>query len=245
MHPLFMAVGPAFKQGLRDARPFHIVDIYSLMCHILGLEPAPNNGSLSKTAHILSSPPVEININQLESLYEPSCYTGGMYVGCRREVCSILETRPMFLLLLWLLSFLGTSCLTGILLISSKFLNVPFYFAFIKVFNTFLFKLKTKWVHEAQLCGPSLSLEHNFPSFRWQPGRVCHILNFLTQQEKSTFVIQIYVRFVQHQSFPFYGPLEAMEADVAEKIMFIIQVEGMKCVFMIIQGKMKCMCLIK
>ena len=100
MHPLFLAVGPAFKQGLRDARPFHIVDIYSLMCHILGLEPAPNNGSLSKTAHILSSPPVEIDIIQLESLSQPSCYAGGMYVGCRREVCSILETRPMFLLLL-------------------------------------------------------------------------------------------------------------------------------------------------
>ena len=80
MHPFFVAAGPAFKQGLQDGEPFHIVDIYPLMCHILGLKPAPNNGSLSRTAHILSSPPAENDANQQESLSQPSNYTGGMCV---------------------------------------------------------------------------------------------------------------------------------------------------------------------
>ncbi|XP_070189861.1 bis(5'-adenosyl)-triphosphatase enpp4-like [Littorina saxatilis] len=57
MYPFFIAMGPAFKKGVRNAEPFHIVDIYPLMCHILGLTPAPNNGSLDNTAHILSSRP--------------------------------------------------------------------------------------------------------------------------------------------------------------------------------------------
>lgn len=55
MYPMFMAMGPAFKKGVHNAEPFRIVDIYPLMCHLLGLEPAPNNGSLSHTTHILLS----------------------------------------------------------------------------------------------------------------------------------------------------------------------------------------------
>ncbi|XP_076466521.1 ectonucleotide pyrophosphatase/phosphodiesterase family member 5-like [Babylonia areolata] len=55
MWPFFMAKGPAFRSGVRDAEPFHMVDVYPLMCHILGLTPAPNNGSLGRAAHILSS----------------------------------------------------------------------------------------------------------------------------------------------------------------------------------------------
>ncbi|XP_076445124.1 bis(5'-adenosyl)-triphosphatase enpp4-like [Babylonia areolata] len=57
MYPMFMAMGPAFRKGVKNADPFRIVDIYPLMCHLLGLDPAPNNGSLNNTAHILRSPP--------------------------------------------------------------------------------------------------------------------------------------------------------------------------------------------
>ncbi|XP_076076402.1 ectonucleotide pyrophosphatase/phosphodiesterase family member 5-like [Mytilus galloprovincialis] len=57
MRPFFIAFGPAFKKGLKNADPFNSVDIYSLMCHILGIEPAPNNGTLKNVLHILSHPP--------------------------------------------------------------------------------------------------------------------------------------------------------------------------------------------
>lgn len=47
MHPFFVASGPAFKTGGFISEPFDNVDIYPFMCLILGLTPAPNNGSLT------------------------------------------------------------------------------------------------------------------------------------------------------------------------------------------------------
>lgn len=43
MGGIFIARGPAFKAGHR-VPPFEIVHLYNLMCSILGLEPAPNDG---------------------------------------------------------------------------------------------------------------------------------------------------------------------------------------------------------
>ena len=52
MHPFFLAQGPTFKEGF-VSEPFENVNIYSLMCHLLGIEPAPNNGSLQAVQHLL------------------------------------------------------------------------------------------------------------------------------------------------------------------------------------------------
>lgn len=52
MHPFFIAHGPSFKQNY-ISDPFSSVNIYSLMCHLLGFPPAPNNGSLENISHIL------------------------------------------------------------------------------------------------------------------------------------------------------------------------------------------------
>lgn len=51
MHALFRAVGPAFKH---ISLP-HIsnVDVYPLLCHLLGIEPAPNDGSLNIVKRML------------------------------------------------------------------------------------------------------------------------------------------------------------------------------------------------
>ncbi|EDO43842.1 predicted protein, partial [Nematostella vectensis] len=46
MHPFLIAFGPAFKQHYKSG-PIDMLDIYSLMCHIIGIHPRPNNGSLS------------------------------------------------------------------------------------------------------------------------------------------------------------------------------------------------------
>lgn len=52
MHPFFIAHGPAFKSGYLS-EPIKNVDIYPLMCHILGIKPAPNNGSLAEVQQLL------------------------------------------------------------------------------------------------------------------------------------------------------------------------------------------------
>ncbi|XP_035686325.1 bis(5'-adenosyl)-triphosphatase ENPP4-like [Branchiostoma floridae] len=55
MNPIFVAHGPAFRSNLLS-EPFNNVDIYPLMCHILGLDPHPNNGSYQKVAHLVKKP---------------------------------------------------------------------------------------------------------------------------------------------------------------------------------------------
>ena len=52
MHAIFRAVGPAFKQGY-IARQFENVDIYNLLCHLMGIEPAPNDGKFERIKIIL------------------------------------------------------------------------------------------------------------------------------------------------------------------------------------------------
>lgn len=48
----FIAAGPAFRPGY-TAPPFQNIHVYDLLCHILGITPAPNDGSLDSTRAML------------------------------------------------------------------------------------------------------------------------------------------------------------------------------------------------
>ena len=52
MHPFFIAMGPGFREGA-EVPTFKSVDVYPLMCHLLDLHPAPNNGSLDSLRPLL------------------------------------------------------------------------------------------------------------------------------------------------------------------------------------------------
>ncbi|XP_078602867.1 ectonucleotide pyrophosphatase/phosphodiesterase family member 7-like [Branchiostoma floridae x Branchiostoma japonicum] len=54
MRALFRAWGPSFRRGYVRPDPFDSVHIYPLMCAVLGVEPAPNNGSLAEVADMLT-----------------------------------------------------------------------------------------------------------------------------------------------------------------------------------------------
>jgi predicted AlkP superfamily pyrophosphatase or phosphodiesterase len=54
MGALFVAQGPAFAEG-RVVPPLHAIHLYELMTHILGLQPAPNSGSLAAVRGVLRS----------------------------------------------------------------------------------------------------------------------------------------------------------------------------------------------
>ena len=61
MYPFFIARGPAFKENF-TSDTFDLIDIYPLICHILGIKPAPNNGSLARVEQLFrepSAPPTE------------------------------------------------------------------------------------------------------------------------------------------------------------------------------------------
>ncbi|XP_044275160.1 bis(5'-adenosyl)-triphosphatase ENPP4 [Varanus komodoensis] len=53
MHPFLAAHGPVFRKG-HTQKTIRTVDIYPMMCHILGLTPQPNNGSLSNAKCLLA-----------------------------------------------------------------------------------------------------------------------------------------------------------------------------------------------
>lgn len=52
MQATFIAHGGAFKKGL-IAEPFENVEVYNLMCKILGLKPAPNDGKIDLAKQLL------------------------------------------------------------------------------------------------------------------------------------------------------------------------------------------------
>ncbi|CAL1538506.1 unnamed protein product [Lymnaea stagnalis] len=52
MHPFFVAMGPSFKKNF-SIETFNNVDLYPLLCHLLNLKPAPNNGSLDIVSQLL------------------------------------------------------------------------------------------------------------------------------------------------------------------------------------------------
>jgi hypothetical protein len=49
MQGIFIANGPAFRSDGEVVPSFHNINIYSTLCHILGLDPAPNNGTVLNT----------------------------------------------------------------------------------------------------------------------------------------------------------------------------------------------------
>lgn len=56
MKTIFRAVGPAFKQGLL-VEPFESVNVYALLCELLGITPEPHDGSLDVMRSMLRECP--------------------------------------------------------------------------------------------------------------------------------------------------------------------------------------------
>lgn len=52
MKPIFIARGPNITEN-HLAPTIRNIDIYPMICKLLGIEPAPNNGSLQATANFL------------------------------------------------------------------------------------------------------------------------------------------------------------------------------------------------
>lgn len=53
MRPIFFAKGPDFKVNF-TTDVFESVNVYPLLCHLLRINPSPNNGSIDNLAHILA-----------------------------------------------------------------------------------------------------------------------------------------------------------------------------------------------
>ena len=58
MWPIFFATGPAFREGFK-IKPFSSIDLYPLMCHVIGVEPRPHDGSFDRVKLMLKEFAVE------------------------------------------------------------------------------------------------------------------------------------------------------------------------------------------
>ncbi|XP_061177330.1 ectonucleotide pyrophosphatase/phosphodiesterase family member 5-like [Saccostrea echinata] len=108
MRPFFVASGPSFKSNFTHIHPIDIVDIYPLMCEILKVKPAPNNGSLQEIKELLISPPAGKPANFKEKLFETTGITffviivlsslvGGIYcIGAIRQSRITARKRRIF-----------------------------------------------------------------------------------------------------------------------------------------------------
>ncbi|XP_069742809.1 bis(5'-adenosyl)-triphosphatase enpp4 [Narcine bancroftii] len=54
MHPLLVAYGPAFQKAYKT-KTINSIDVYPLMCHILGLKEEPNNGTFRNVRCLLAN----------------------------------------------------------------------------------------------------------------------------------------------------------------------------------------------
>lgn len=54
MHTVFIAHGPQFKQGLKS-HGFSLIHVYELLCAVLDIEPAENDGNLDEVVHFLQT----------------------------------------------------------------------------------------------------------------------------------------------------------------------------------------------
>ncbi|XP_033644727.1 ectonucleotide pyrophosphatase/phosphodiesterase family member 7-like [Asterias rubens] len=80
MKSLFYAQGPSFRHGYL-ANHFESVNIYSLMCEILGVVPAPNNGSRNTYKDMLvSEHPTRVTVTCGATALN-GCYTAFIYMG--------------------------------------------------------------------------------------------------------------------------------------------------------------------
>uniref|UniRef100_A0A8C5G9T5 SMB domain-containing protein n=1 Tax=Gouania willdenowi TaxID=441366 RepID=A0A8C5G9T5_GOUWI len=72
MQTIFLGYGPTFK--FRTKVPaFENIELYNVMCDLLGIKPAPNNGTHGSLNHLLRSPPFKPNMP--EEISKPSAST--------------------------------------------------------------------------------------------------------------------------------------------------------------------------
>ena len=65
MQATFVAQGPSFQRGITVA-PFRNIELYNLMCSMIGVDPSPNHGTWGALNHFLSNPPSNPTVTPLD-----------------------------------------------------------------------------------------------------------------------------------------------------------------------------------
>ncbi|XP_037304973.2 ectonucleotide pyrophosphatase/phosphodiesterase family member 1 isoform X2 [Pungitius pungitius] len=71
MQAIFIGYGPGFKKKT-VVPPFENIELYNLMCDLLGIRPAPNNGTHGSLNHLLTSP-VHLPVHPAQLSHDTPC----------------------------------------------------------------------------------------------------------------------------------------------------------------------------
>ncbi|XP_059212245.1 ectonucleotide pyrophosphatase/phosphodiesterase family member 1 [Centropristis striata] len=71
MQAIFIGYGPGFK-GNTVVPPFENIELYNLMCDLLGIRPAPNNGTHGSLNHLLRKP-VHLPVHPAQLSHDAPC----------------------------------------------------------------------------------------------------------------------------------------------------------------------------
>uniref|UniRef100_A0A3Q2XQB8 Uncharacterized protein n=1 Tax=Hippocampus comes TaxID=109280 RepID=A0A3Q2XQB8_HIPCM len=97
MHAMFVAHGPKFASGT-EAEPFSNIELYNLMCDVLQISPAANNGTHGSLNHLLRRPfytplappernaPGECRLDTLQPQDPLACSCAHMVRACVRPL---------------------------------------------------------------------------------------------------------------------------------------------------------------
>uniref|UniRef100_A0AAR2JX72 SMB domain-containing protein n=1 Tax=Pygocentrus nattereri TaxID=42514 RepID=A0AAR2JX72_PYGNA len=93
MQTIFMGYGPGLKYKTTVA-PFENIEVYNLLCDLLGIPPAPNNGTHGSLNHLLRNPPHQ-PVYPAEISPANSCSTKALLPTDERGcVCILDHTNP-------------------------------------------------------------------------------------------------------------------------------------------------------
>lgn len=96
MQALFVAQGPSFRRDGAIVDPFHNIELYNLMCWLIGVDPAPNNGTWGALHHLLNSTPPMLNTTippRKEILLYPTTEEEYFDRLNNREACELLPGK--------------------------------------------------------------------------------------------------------------------------------------------------------
>ncbi|CAN9507815.1 unnamed protein product [Ophioblennius macclurei] len=102
MQAIFIGYGPGFKVNT-VVPPFENIELYNLMCDLLGVRPAPNNGSHGSLNHLLKNP-VYLPVHPAQLSHDTPCETSdpvpsdSLQCGCSSQTSEMEKEMNVNLL---------------------------------------------------------------------------------------------------------------------------------------------------
>uniref|UniRef100_A0AAQ5WYY8 Extracellular Endonuclease subunit A domain-containing protein n=1 Tax=Amphiprion ocellaris TaxID=80972 RepID=A0AAQ5WYY8_AMPOC len=101
MQAIFIGFGPGFKENT-VVPPFENIEIYNLMCDLLDIRPAPNNGTHGSLNHLLKTP-IHMPVNPAQLSHESLCEatdpipTDNLQCTCKSQTTAMVCANQILL----------------------------------------------------------------------------------------------------------------------------------------------------